>query len=366
VTRTAVYNLTGSLQEQVGLAVSRPGSTGTSATDLVGSASGLSLASILQSLPYLMPLREMKMQSSSSKEAAAHDCAVEGVPWAGEGRPAWTPADADRQSAKARMLKLARTLEAEVIPRLVKAHRQPAQAERGATVHGVRLSSAEIEAFAQLVMDDDDAKVVRAVAAMRRKGLSVESLFVDVFAPAARHLGALWDEDRCDFSAVTVGLGRLQRLLRELSPAFGSEVEHPAQGRRILFTQPDEEQHSFGLSMVAEFFRRDGWDVCGGVAGSRVDAATAVAADWFDVVGFSVGSETRLAWLVKRIAQVRKASRNRRVVVLVGGPIFTLHPQWSDRTGADAVVAQGEHGPRIADSLLAGQHKAEQSTVRPA
>ena len=90
----------------------------------------------------------------------------------------------------------------------------------------------------------------------------------------------MWSEDECDFSTVTVALGRLQRLLRELSPAFGTEIEYPANGRRALFAQAPDEQHSFGLSMVAEFFRRQGWDVFGVVGCGIENPADRVRKEW--------------------------------------------------------------------------------------
>ena len=60
-----------------------------------------------------------------------------------------------------------------------------------------------------------------------RRGASVETLYLDLLAPTARHLGDLWDADVCDFTEVTVGLGRLQQVLHELSPAFQSEIAQP-------------------------------------------------------------------------------------------------------------------------------------------
>jgi hypothetical protein len=148
----------------------------------------------------------------------------------------------------------------------------------------------------------------------------------------------MWDQDRIDFASTTVALGRLQRLMRQLSPDFGREVEHPPSGRRVLLTQPDSEQHMFGLSMVAEFFRREGWDVLGGVAGVGIEPIAWVRRDWFDVVGFSLGSELGLPWLRDTIAAVRLASRNASLVVLVGGPMFSLHPHWAGEVGADATT----------------------------
>ena len=175
--------------------------------------------------------------------------------------------------------------------------------------------------------------------------------------PAARQLGHLWTEDLCFFTDVTIGLGRLQRMMRELSPAFGTEVAHPPNGRRVLLVRAPGEQHSFGLSMVAEFFRRAGWEVAAGGEGADADPITAVRREWFDVVGFSAGSEARLDWLPSCIAAVRRASVHPDIAVLVGGPVFTLRPQLARQLGADATASDGSEAPGLAESLLAGRVK---------
>jgi methanogenic corrinoid protein MtbC1 len=204
-----------------------------------------------------------------------------------------------------------------------------------------------------LIAGESDVDVQAEVNRQRRDGMTVEALYLELFAPAARLLGEMWSDDLCDFSTVTVALGRLQRLLRELSPAFGSEVEYPANGRRALFAQPAGEQHSFGLSMVAEFFRREGWDVFGVVGGAADDPASQVRAEWADVVGLSIGSERRLDWLRHCIDAVRASSRNPAVVVMVGGPVFTLHPEWVAGVGADATARDAREAPRVASRLIA-------------
>jgi MerR family transcriptional regulator, light-induced transcriptional regulator len=259
----------------------------------------------------------------------------------------WPTALAERSDAKARLSKLAQALETEVIPRLVGAHAQTLRPS------AMRVQLREVEGFVALLRNGSDAELAATISAIHRRGFAVEAIFLELFSPAARHLGELWEADRCDFSTVTICLGRLQRLLREWSPAFGTEVEHPANGRRILLAQHPEEQHSFGLSMVAEFFRRAGWEVLGGVGGAVSDPSAQVSREWFDAVGFSIGSETRIDWLKERIAQVRKVTRNRSVVVLVGGPLFVLRPAWAQSVGADASGSDGGQAPKLAEDLLA-------------
>jgi MerR family transcriptional regulator, light-induced transcriptional regulator len=293
-----------------------------------------------------MPARSSRESSTLPAECASEFAAGAGVHAPGS---AWASSQAEHSNSKQRLSTLARTLEADVIPRLVGAHRKPAQS-------AAKLSAREVERFVDLLRNASDAEIGAAVAAFHRRGLSVQAIFLEAFAPAARYLGELWVADRCDFSTVTVCLGRLQRLLREWSPAFGTEVEHPPNGRRILLAQHPDEQHSFGLSMVAEFFRRDGWEVLGGVGGAVPDPSSQVARDWFDAIGFSVGSETRLDWLRERIAQVRASTRNRGVVVLVGGPLFVLHPEWVQSVGADAAGHAGGQAPQLTEELLAIRH----------
>jgi MerR family transcriptional regulator, light-induced transcriptional regulator len=257
----------------------------------------------------------------------------------------WPSARAERVDAKSRLAALARALEADVIPRLVGAH------ERDAPL-AAHLEPKQIEAFVEQLRHGGDAELWSTVESLRRRGWSIAAVFTECFAPAARHLGELWVADRCDFATVTICLGRLQRLLRELSPAFGLEVEHPPNGRRILLAQHPHEQHSFGLSMVAEFFRREGWEVLGGVGGAVADPSAQVSREWFDAVGFSIGSQTRIDWLKERIAQVRKATRNRGVVVMVGGPLFVAEPSWAHSVGADASGTDGSKSPALAEQLL--------------
>ncbi len=287
------------------------------------------------------------MQRESPSASVAAECELD------TGRmPAFSSLVARNNEARERLAHLARTIEADVIPRLVQAHRQSANAANTESASAPAQSADQVAGFVALIIGDSDNDVQTAVDSKRHAGMSVETIYLDLFAPAARLLGEMWSDDLCDFSTVTVALGRLQRLLRELSPAFGTEIEYPANGRRALFAQPSDEQHSFGLSMVAEFFRREGWDVFGVVGGAIEDPAVRVRKEWADVVGLSIGSERRLDWLRKCITDVRAASRNPGLVVMVGGPIFTLHPDWVAGVGADATARDARDAPRVATRLL--------------
>jgi MerR family transcriptional regulator, light-induced transcriptional regulator len=288
-----------------------------------------------------LPQEHASAREGSSRGAAAPECQRE-----------LNGFQADEAANDTRMSQLARTIEQEIIPRLMLAHRTTAEPLARPAGAGQPITLDDVKHFAKLVLSHDEDVALANIQTLRLRDVPVERIFLELLAPTARYLGELWDEDLCNFTDVTVGLGRLQRVLRELSPALGQNVEHPAQGRRVLLLPSPGEQHTFGLVMVAEFFRRAGWDVTGGAWAAGADAATLVGAEWFDVIGFALGSETHLAQLAASIAAVRHATCNPGLAVMVGGPLFGLHPEFVGRVGADGMTIDGREAPLLAEALI--------------
>ena len=264
---------------------------------------------------------------------------------------------ADGDDVNQRLARLARAIEGEIIPRLMLAHREAHACDEGAAPCAV-LAPDDVEAFTAIVLERDDDEALAVVESHLARGVPVETVFVELLAPTAHRLGELWTQDRCDFTDVTLGLGRLQRVLREVSaglaPAGGAvDVGEPAEGaRRILLLPSPGEQHTFGLVMVAELFRRAGWDVSGGPWEAAADAARLVDSEWFDVVGFSLAAEMHVDALAECIDTVRRASRNGQVGIMVGGPVFRSRPELANQLGADLTAVDGREAPLLASRLL--------------
>lgn len=247
--------------------------------------------------------------------------------------------------------RLAETIEVEIIPRLMLAHgtvRAPVARSPDEPVP----SQEEIREFARLVLDHDVAVASSYVEVMRSRGVSIETLLLQVLAPTARLLGDLWKEDLCSFAEVTVGLSRMQHMLRELGSRIGSEFDETGHGGRALLATAPGEQHSFGMVMVEEFFRRAGWAVRGGAPKSAHDLTALVRTEWFDVVGLSASCDLLFDQLASAIQAVRRASRNRHVGVLVGGRLFLDHPELVAQVGADASALDGRQAVQMLPRLL--------------
>jgi methanogenic corrinoid protein MtbC1 len=119
----------------------------------------------------------------------------------------------------------------------------------------------------------------------------------------------------------------------------------------LLVPEPGE-QHTFGLIMVAEFFRRAGWDVWDQPLNSRAELLDVVRREHFSVVGLSIGSVERLDTLAETIRLLRRQSRNSQLRVLVGGAPFIEVPARVREVGADSTATDGAQAIAIAEDLV--------------
>lgn len=262
---------------------------------------------------------------------------------------------ARKLAQEARGADLARLIETDIVPRLMLAHRRiaPAGSEPDEEVN-VQLAADEVAEFGRLLLEKEAHVVSAYVESLRARGVPAETLLLGLMAPTARWLGTLWEEDLCDFTQVTVGLGRLQQTLRQLSPPPEVVADVPGQGtKRALLVAAPGEQHTLGILMVADFFRRSGWDVVGGPQAANADLAGLVRENWYAVVGLSLACEKHLDALAASIRSIRRASRNSFVGILVGGPLFSAKPHLVSQVGADDTGMDARQAAERANQLYA-------------
>lgn len=239
------------------------------------------------------------------------------------------------QAAEERMRWLARTIEAEIIPRLMLAHcanrRSPDAIAKGVPPPG----SSEVDVFAQLAIKESPSASAEYVEDLRARGVALDVIYMELLAPAARRLGELWEADLCDFSQVTLGLWRIQQVMYDLSPVFHRAQGENKSAHRALLAPAPQSQHTFGLLMVSEFFRRAGWDVWARTSVTEAELIATASKEWFDLCGLSLSTESQVDVLTSVILKVRAASRNRSLVIMVGGPIVVARPELVGLVGAD-------------------------------
>ena len=248
---------------------------------------------------------------------------------------------------------LVEIVESAILPRLLAAHGVSPHFPDNAIDIG-RGVDHDVEPLVGLAMNVEAGALLGHVESLLMEGMSIDSLFVDLLAPAARQLGVRWEEDRCDFIEVTMGLWRLQEIVRELAARWPPEGRRCASGQRALFAAMPGDQHSFGTAMIDETFRREGWKTSVALDPTTPELIEHVARDWFDVVGLTVSCDCHIGPLPSLIHAIRSVSRNSHIVVMVGGRVFVEDPTLALEVGADGTAADAVQAVGVAAAGLVG------------
>lgn len=280
-----------------------------------------------------------------------------GKQWDRARRAAFRPREATSPDA------LARVIESDIIPRLLMAHRDLGQMAAPIATPQAAIPKGYAEVFAAATLTEEVGPLLARVEALMAGGVTVETIYLHLLAPAARRLGAWWDEDACDFVDVTMGLWRCQEIVHALSALIPGAAPVVGAERRALFAPAPGEQHGFGALMVEEFFRRAGWQTWSVPALDADELVALVSGRAFDIVGLTVSVERHVAALQHSITAVRLASRNPNIIVLVGGRVFTETPALAAEIGADGTAADGALAVALADRLLNQRHMPSVSNI---
>lgn len=250
--------------------------------------------------------------------------------------PAFDVRDLDEGAKADQEREITSLIESEVIPRLMMLHCERSLLGSSALLSDRRANSADVAALTNLVLSTDPDAAAAFIDRMLREGAQIDDILMNLLAPAARRLGDMWLSDEVDFLAVTSAVCGLQQLLHKLSPPVAAVVRE--NGLNALLLPTPGEQHSFGLLIVTEMFRKDGWVVTTDIKATPGAIDRMVANVPFALIGFSLSSEGLLDPLASAIDTVRRCSCFRSAKVLVGGRAFATEPKLAAAVGADFVA----------------------------
>jgi len=251
--------------------------------------------------------------------------------------------------------RLLEAIEGELIPRLMMAHaagatvgsmapadvaRAPLRAVPSSKALPVTLPTRwpaeDIIRFAEWASRSDASDMIEFVDNAIERGATLENVYLDLVAPTARLLGENWLSDRASFIDVHMGLLELHRLVSHYELTDFDMTE--SSGHNILLSATPGDQHTFGVLLVADFFRRAGWEVENDSGHTEDQIAIKVASSPYSCVGLSLYNEEHLVSMTRCIERLRDASLNEDILIVVGGEYFVGKSSPSAIVGADLCI----------------------------
>jgi len=186
------------------------------------------------------------------------------------------------------------------------------------------------------VLDPDPKACRAAIRQSLAEGTRPEDL-ADFYIPAiARNLGDLWCVDQLGFASVTIGVSRLQAMMRELGPNWASDTASAGVEGSILLVVLQDVYHTLGAIVLSSQLRRKGYSVKLLLGGRAQDVAKRIINTKYDCVFMSCSGGESLE-SVRRVIDAIKTTTNNPPPVVVGGSILevTTVTDITTLTGAD-------------------------------
>lgn len=196
------------------------------------------------------------------------------------------------------------------------------------------------------VLDPASSVTQQVVKQLLSDGLRKEDL-ADFYVPAVSHaLGERWCVDTLGFADVTIGVSRLQGVLRSLGPNWSGLVTSDGEAGSILLVVPDQVHHSLGAVVLAGQLRRKGISVKLVLGERPKDIADRVSRASYDAV-FISSSQCESLETLRRIVDAVKTASSVSPFVVIGGSI--LETETSENVTA---LTKADYATRIPEEAL--------------
>ena len=178
------------------------------------------------------------------------------------------------------------------------------------------------------------------------------SLYINLIPPSTRRLQELWENDENSFTEVTIALGRAQNLIHQLSPIFVNQSNFSDfQGNALLVNVPGS-QHTLGILMLGEFFKLAGWNTTVEIDISGDELKDRIRLQACDLVAISVSCEAQWDTMESLLKEIKRFSKNKEVLTMVGGPLFDYKPELVSACSADVCTLTAEEAIQKVSVLL--------------
>lgn len=183
---------------------------------------------------------------------------------------------------------------------------------------GLRGQEDALDLFERSLLSPDPDVARDTAETLLTEGLTGPDI-ADHYVPAmARRLGERWHNDELSFAQVTIGMSRLQRMVRDLVAEFDAERSMGCEVGSLLLVVPEAEQHTLGAILLCGQLRRRGLSVRLWLGFRAADAADALSSGSYDGILISASRAYDLENLTDLVKSVRNAASS-ALPVCIGG-----------------------------------------------
>ena len=198
-------------------------------------------------------------------------------------------------------------------------------------------------------MCEDTTAGAETIERITERGATLEEIYLNYLAPAARRFGERWMLDQASFFQVTVGVGRIIAILRALNST--NRVSELPGDRSALFAAVPGETHLLGIRMAADLFHRKGWDIELALDLPHDGLLQHVARSGHRVIGLSTAGQHSAPALARLIIALRL--QDPRCFILVSGQLLQEAKDIVAATMPDGVATDIETAEALLESACA-------------
>lgn len=200
---------------------------------------------------------------------------------------------------------------------------------------GEVLGDEEIDRITQLLLSTEDGAFELAITVLKTHGVSINYIVLDLIPTIARRLGKQWEDDTLSFAEVSIGTNKLERVIHKLDYLFQVTQLEKRGDHSILISVFPESQHSLGTLILSNYFIHSGWRVYRPENNSLRSISRELESNNHDAIAISISCDEQLEQLPNTISVLREKSKNPKIKVLIGGPLYNKTPEKFHHIQAD-------------------------------
>lgn len=194
----------------------------------------------------------------------------------------------------------------------------------------------EIERFCTALLSPDEEAADRIILNVTRDAVDIETIYLGYIAGASRRLGKLWEQDQLSFVDVSLGTGRLYRIIRGLRFAIAPVLLDGRPRTPALFVLTPDETHTLGIEMAADLFRRDGGDADVCIGKTHDEVLSLAESRHYGVIVLVAHSDRVIPQLLQLSVALRIAQP--LTPIALAGNLVEAAPQMQEMVEAEIVV----------------------------